>query len=590
MNQNNSSGLENSSGPSTEEIRAQLDRILASPDFRRSKRLCKLLDYLVMETLAGRGERIKATSVAMDVYGRDETFDQQNDTIVRVEAGRLRHRLAEYFRDPGQHDPILIDIPKGGYRPTLTINPPHTPDQPTGPVEIQPDSPYAGFDRRLPYLTAVIAAITLLTTTWIVLKTPPGEPQLSTEDSATDVVAMAPTTKPFVMVMPLSALSPEDASSRLSLGLVESLITNLAKLSGLSVMAHASILELHQTGKPASIESIRQTYGVTHVVRGSLAQEDDTVLINVQLVDTQTGEILWVDRITRALGKTQSLEEELALQIASALSVHIQPGERERLIVSHTDNLEAWVLYRQGLVMLIPPNDMTRIHTARQLFQRATELDPEFAGGYAGESFSHAITVMFVKASEPDQELIQALTLAKKAIALDGDFGLAYAVLSFAELFAGDQENALANARKAITIQPGDAFAQFILGMNLIVAGQPETAISVLREALRLDPLESRTPYLNVLGIAYYAAGNFTEALDILEYNIARGGPRGPHMDVFVAASYGQLGRENEARSVFEEMMQDYPEFPVQAWVSNWLRREEELQKTLDVLQKLGLE
>jgi tetratricopeptide (TPR) repeat protein len=126
--------------------------------------------------------------------------------------------------------------------------------------------------------------------------------------------------------------------------------------------------------------------------------------------------------------------------------------------------------------------------------------------------------------------------------------------------------------------------------MNLIVTGQPETAIPALREALRLDPLESRTPYLNVLGIAYYTAGYFTEALDTFEYNTVRGGPRGPHMDVFVAASYTRLGRESEARSVLEEMMREYPEFPAEAWISNWLRHGEQLQKTLDVLQKLGLE
>ena len=83
---------------STEDIRGQLGRILGSPEFQRSARLRDLLEYLVSETVEGRGDKIKAVSIAIDLYGRDENFDAQNDTIVRVEAGRLRRKLEERKR------------------------------------------------------------------------------------------------------------------------------------------------------------------------------------------------------------------------------------------------------------------------------------------------------------------------------------------------------------------------------------------------------------------------------------------------------------------------------------------------------------
>ena len=96
---------------SEQDIRQAVSRLLASKGFVRSTRLRALLEYLVEESLAGRGEKIKATTVAIEVFGRDENFDQQADPIVRVEAGRLRQRLAEYYREQGEADPVGIDIP-----------------------------------------------------------------------------------------------------------------------------------------------------------------------------------------------------------------------------------------------------------------------------------------------------------------------------------------------------------------------------------------------------------------------------------------------------------------------------------------------
>ena len=102
------------------EIRAELDRILASGTFARSRRLSTLLEYLVSESLSGQGDKIKATTIAIEVFGRGVNFDQQNDPIVRVEAGRLRQRLADYYHESGRDDPVLIEIPKGAYRPRFT--------------------------------------------------------------------------------------------------------------------------------------------------------------------------------------------------------------------------------------------------------------------------------------------------------------------------------------------------------------------------------------------------------------------------------------------------------------------------------------
>ena len=103
-----------------EDCRAELARILDSADFDATSREHRFLSYVVEEALAGRGDRIKAYSIAVEVFGRDVSFDPQTDPIVRIEAGHLRRALERYYLTAGQCDPVLIAIPKGGYVPTFS--------------------------------------------------------------------------------------------------------------------------------------------------------------------------------------------------------------------------------------------------------------------------------------------------------------------------------------------------------------------------------------------------------------------------------------------------------------------------------------
>src|SRR5678815_1976396 len=100
-------------------IRQQLDRILDSGPFHQSKRRQRFLEYLVNETLAGRGERLKGYNIALEVFERPKTFDPTVDPLVRIEAARLREKLHEYYDTDGQGDPVRIDLPKGTYAPLI---------------------------------------------------------------------------------------------------------------------------------------------------------------------------------------------------------------------------------------------------------------------------------------------------------------------------------------------------------------------------------------------------------------------------------------------------------------------------------------
>ncbi len=102
---------------SADRVREQLDRILASRGFVQAERIGLFLRYVVEEALAGRGDRLKEYSVAIEVFGRDDSFDPQTSSVVRVEASRLRTKLDEYYREAGVSDSLVIELPRGGYVP-----------------------------------------------------------------------------------------------------------------------------------------------------------------------------------------------------------------------------------------------------------------------------------------------------------------------------------------------------------------------------------------------------------------------------------------------------------------------------------------
>jgi hypothetical protein len=103
--------------PSKEEVRAALEKVLASQTFRVSRRLGAFLRFIVETDLAGQQSRIKSFTIAVEALGRGPNFDPQADATVRVEAARLRRTLARYYGGPGARDPVIIEIPRGRYVP-----------------------------------------------------------------------------------------------------------------------------------------------------------------------------------------------------------------------------------------------------------------------------------------------------------------------------------------------------------------------------------------------------------------------------------------------------------------------------------------
>ena len=542
-------------------IRAELEKILVSERFINARKLSRLLRYVVEEALAGRRDRIKAFSIAQDVFDRDASFDQQRDPIVRVEASRLRKSLDNYYNSADEVPAFRIDIPKGGYAPVFT----------------QTDTPTSE-KRSSSWRQPVLIGLALLLTLGLGLLVGNRTPNTPTPQHGPG---------PFLAVLPFTYATEDIRTANLAASFVDSTITLLGGLSQLSVMAHASMLEFDE--EQVSIRLLRDKFGVSHILRGNIETRGDELRIRSQLIDTESFETTWSETRQGKLSNIWILQDELAATLLSALSIQLRGADKYRLSSRYTESAEALTLYRQGLFMILPPNESKRVQAARQLFYRVIEIDPEFAGGYVGAAWSYSLPVLFNTASAPGENLAQAIDFAKQAIQVDPRFGAGHVVLGFAQALAGDEVEALENAQIATAVQPGDAFVQFIRGMIFILAGLPEEAVSPFNEAMRLNPIEKRAPYLNALGIAHYAKGDYPEAINTFASNEARGGPQGPHMEVFRAAAYAQVGNNEQASAIIKKLNAAFPDYPYGPWLANWIGQGEHLQLTLEKLSDNGL-
>jgi tetratricopeptide (TPR) repeat protein len=337
------------------------------------------------------------------------------------------------------------------------------------------------------------------------------------------------------------------------------------------------------------LRALRDNQGVSHVLKGTFVAQSEIVRISVQLIDTGTGEAVWAERFEGNLSDLFSLEDKLANRIAAVLSVTIDPDESRRIYLRHTSNREAMKLLRHATVAINPPNERGRIETARGLHQRIIDIDPSFAGGYAGMSQVHSYMVLFEHSSRPEEDLKSAIEYARKAIELDDGFGMGHSMLGLAHSLAGQTDLALAQARRAVALEPGDPLSYQWLSGVLNLSDRPDEAVTAILEALRLDPIEPGTPYLNILGMAYFNGEQYELAIEAFERNRQKGGPDAPNIEAYRAATYAALGRETEAREVIAELNVRPGEISPENWIRRWTPSRKISEKAIGALHRLGM-
>jgi adenylate cyclase len=359
--------------------------------------------------------------------------------------------------------------------------------------------------------------------------------------------------KPSIAVLPFTNLSGDPEQEYFSDGMTEDLITDLSKLSGLFVIARHSVFTYK--GKAVEVAEVSRKLGVRYVVEGSVRKAGNRVRINAQLVDATTGGHLWAERYDRELQDIFALQDEVTQKIVFALKIQLTPEEQARFRQAPTDNLEAYDSFLRGQAYFWRFTREANVQ-ARQLFEKAIELDPQYAGAYAVLSWFYLLEWAAQWSQDP-QTLAQGFALAQRAVVLNDSLPLAHTMLGVAYLWQKQHEQAIAEGERAITLGPNYADGYAWLGLSCNFAGRPEEAIEMGEKALRLNPHDP-VFYLFIVGFAYRLRGRYEEAITAFKRVLSRNPnflPARAHL--FVA--YSEFGQEAEARTEAAEMLRLSP-------------------------------
>ena len=364
--------------------------------------------------------------------------------------------------------------------------------------------------------------------------------------------------KPSIAVLPFENMSHEPAREDLIDGITEGITNALSIMSDMFVIARSSVLRYKD--EPFDPQKMAEELGVRYLLMGSVQESGNRVRISAQLVDAINGYQLWASRYDREPKEVFLLQDEITQEIVTALQVEIT-GRAE--LRHGTDNLEAWMLAGNGLKHLRRLTQQDNIK-ARDLYNRATKLDPDYAGAWDGLAWTHFLDARFGWTRSPESSLMRAAELAKKALALDPTRPRTYAILGNLSLMSGDHETGIELLEKAVALKPNGADVVALLGLGLTYTGEYERSIALMNQAMRLSPYYPSW-YRWSLGRAHRLAGQHVEALAWLEAS-PRGGRQSLIQRAELVATYSEMRLMSKAQAEAAAILKDYPGFSALMW------------------------
>ncbi len=370
--------------------------------------------------------------------------------------------------------------------------------------------------------------------------------------------------KPSIVVLPFVNLSEDPKQEYFSDGITEELTASLSRLSGLFVISRNSAF--FYKSKAVKMQDISKELGVKYVLEGSVRKAKDEVRITAQLIDATTDHHLWTERYDRPLQDIFAVQDEIAQKIVTTLKLQLSLLEQGYLVRKTTDNLEAYDYYLRGVefyVRAVTELKKEANEQARQMFERALALDPQYAMAYGTLGSTYWLEFFRRWGEDPTQSLEQAFTLAQQAVALDESLPYTRLLLGRAHLFQKQHEQAIAEMKRAMALAPTDADSHQMLGLTLVFAGQLEEGIELTEKAMRLNPRHPVT-YLQNLVWAYRVAGRCEEAIAVGKRALALT-PNYIPTHVNLATCYIELGREEEAQAEAAEVLRIDPNYSIEA-------------------------
>jgi adenylate cyclase len=495
--------------------RRQLGRVLASAGFSKNMRLSQFLRFVVERHLEGRERELKESVIGVEVFGRKPGFDPKVDGIVRTEAIRLRARLDKYYAAEGSTDPLVIELPKGGYRPIIRER------RTRGEAWIK-----SAWRWRFAKAVAGVLVAALGASVWW--------------SAGPAAVAVA--------VLPFENLSRDTARDYVSDGLTDQLISSLAVIEGLTVPSRTSSFALR--GRIVSAVEAGSELGADYLVEGSVVQTNDRVRVNAALIRVRDDHRVWSGRFDRELTDVFRVQEEISQGIVDTLRLRLGPRRRR-----YEEHIEPYTLYLRARQMMasFPSQGRPIVDSALDYYEQALAKDASFALAYAGIADLYLAVERNVGVAPkfgPDL-LAQAKTSAKRALDLDPLLSEAHSSMGSIGAREYAWKDAEHHFRRAIELNHNNVLAHLELGFPvLLMQGRVDEGLDEVRRAVRLDPL---SPYVNTeSGRALFWARRYDAAIDQLRIAIALEPSRARPYGVLARALSAQ-GKTGEPLAVFED-------------------------------------
>jgi TolB-like protein/Tfp pilus assembly protein PilF len=414
-----------------------------------------------------------------------------------------------------------------------------------------------------------------------------GKPASAHPQTGGETRALPLPDRPSIAVLPFDNMSGDPDEDYFADGISEDLITGLARIRWLFVIARNSTFVYKN--RAVDVKQVSRELGVRYVLEGSVRRAGNRVRISAQLVDAITGGHHWAERYDRELGDIFAVQDEITRSVVATIEPRLLAAEGIRAFSRSPDDLGAWELVARAQTYVWR---LTRAdnEAARDALKRAVAVYPEYAPARSLLAFC----LVFAAHNgwvDRDEGLRTGREHVMQAIALDELDAWGQIALGYSSMMERRTEESIAAFRRAVNLNPSSAAAHCYLSHGLAFAGQDAEAIAHGEEAIRLSPLDPETAmFIGGIAVSHYVSGRYAEAARYSE-ELVRLRPGFHGAQRLRCASLAQIGRVEEARSLLAVLRREHPEMTVE-WIRTSVpyQTPELMERFLDGMRKAGLE
>jgi serine/threonine-protein kinase len=430
-------------------VEAALARIEVSKPFALSLRMRRFLRFAVERALAGDRDALKEYTIGVEVFDRSAEYDPRIDSIVRVEARRLRKKLAQYYAGEGTDEPLRFSLPEGSYVPL-----------------IQPrDAPV-----------------------------PADPPMIDLTDGKT------------LLVLPFAASPAAGEAEFFADGLTEELINELSRVTGLRVVARSTAFQ--HKGRNADARRLGVELGVSHIVEGAVRVLGSQLRATAQLIRVSDGLTEWSEGFGGSLSEAFHVQQQIARAITRVLGAQLTGGADTSPHVISGDAYQHLLEGRYFAGRMTPAN----LKRSIECFQRAIQVDPQFAAAYAALAGSVLMLALFGRVA-PSMVIPEAGLGLYKALQYNPELPAGHLWRAYLKAtYEWNWDEAEVDFQRALELNPGLVAARIYYASTVMApAGRFDEALAHLNAARLLDP--ASVVLCTAMGMVHYLRSDLDSAI-----------------------------------------------------------------------------